>query len=233
VSYRDSKEACLAKVNDEREDEKEFQQNKERYSSPSFSQNGYKKVIFHLGFIMPGLTKSELNDLLDKPLIAKFSTVTPDGWPYTNPVWFAHEDGKILIIPRKHSRFVEHIKKNPKVCVLVDETTAPYAKVQILGTAKILEGPITGGRWVEIARRMAARYFGPSIGPKYIEGTLDQPRYLVEVTPVKIATWRGTGKGDRTEWHPRYYDEGTKWYKEYHAERQPRTKDAIKVDATA
>jgi PPOX class probable F420-dependent enzyme len=164
---------------------------------------------------MPGMSQSEIREFLKRPLIAKVSTISPDGSPYISPVWFEYSDSKVYIIARKHSRYVEHIKKNPKVAVLIDDDTAPYAKVHFTGTAKILEGPTTSGRWVEIARRMASRHFGESIGPKYLEGTLDQPRYLIEITPTQTVSWRGTGRGDRSEWHPRYYEPGSRWHTEY------------------
>ena len=56
------------------------------------------------------------------------------------------------------------------------------------------------GRALEIAREMGNRYLGP-VGAEYIGHTLDRPRYLVRIDPVKITSWQGG------EWHPRYYSE--------------------------
>jgi PPOX class probable F420-dependent enzyme len=163
---------------------------------------------------MAGLTKKQLDGLLERPLLAKIATIRKDGWPHVTPVWFAREGDSILVIGRKHSSWVKNILNNPKVSLVIDDPDPPQPKVHVSGEAKVLEGPVVNGRWVEIARIMATKYFGKDVGPTYLGGTIDQPRYLVAIPMTRVQTWIGTGKGDRGEWHPRYYDEGTKWYME-------------------
>ncbi len=41
-----------------------------------------------------------------------------------------------------------------------------------------------------IAERMSVRYLGPN-GPEYLTATLDQPRWLIKVTPERVVTWQG------------------------------------------
>ena len=65
------------------------------------------------------------------------------------------------------------------------------------GTAHLVERPNVGGRWVEIGRRMAARYRGEA-GLAYLEATLDQERWLFHVAPHRLVTWNGAG------WHEKY-----------------------------
>jgi hypothetical protein len=79
----------------------------------------------------------------------------------------------------------------------IDEVGPPYRKVMVRGTARIVEEPNVGGRWVEIARRMSRRYLGEH-GPLYLEPTLSEPRWLIFVSPQKTTTWQGV------DWHPRY-----------------------------
>jgi len=68
---------------------------------------------------------------------------------------------------------------------------------------------------------MARKYFGKDIGPAYLGGTIDQPRYLVAVPTTRVTTWIGSGKGDRNEWHHRYYED-TRWRREYLEEKRHR-----------
>jgi|BEDMetMinimDraft_2_1075160.scaffolds.fasta_scaffold01427_3 nitroimidazol reductase NimA-like FMN-containing flavoprotein (pyridoxamine 5'-phosphate oxidase superfamily) len=154
---------------------------------------------------MPPLTKKQLEELLNKPLPAKIATITPDGWPYVTSVWFAYKNNLIYVIGRMRSEWVSHILNNPRVHVLIDEYTPPYARVHITATAKVIEGPVVDGKWVDIAKEMASKYFGKEVGPKYLQATLNQPRYLIEIPMEKVVTWVGSGRGDLTEWHPRYY----------------------------
>ena len=171
---------------------------------------------------MPGLTKKQLDEFLQKPLLAKVATLQKDGWPHVAPMWFAREGNNILVIGRKHSSWVANVLRDPRVAVVIDDPAPPQAKVHIWAKAKKLEGPTVKGRWVEIARTMANKYFGRDVGPTYLGGTIDQPRVMFAIPMTRMKTWIGSGKGDREEWHHRYYDKGTKWYKEYHATKSKR-----------
>ena len=105
------------------------------------------------------LDPSQLQEFLSKPWICHFATLTQAGAPYVIPVWFEYvPDRKVFyIIGRKHSRYVDHIRNDPRVSLVIDMPKAP-TRVLAQGKAAILEGPVgREGRWVEIARRMALR----------------------------------------------------------------------------
>ena len=147
---------------------------------------------------MPGLTPEQVDELLAGPIIARLATVKPDGAPYVVPVWEYWEDGAMYIIPRERSAFMEYIKNEPRVAVsCADDVDPDHPRVLIEGVAEIVEGPVKmAGRTLEIAREMVVRYAGEP-GLAYLESTIDNPRYLLKITPEKMTTWV---KG----WHPRY-----------------------------
>ena len=147
---------------------------------------------------MPELTRVQVNEFLATPVIARLATVQPDGAPYVVPVW-QHWDGEAMyVIPRGRSRFVEHIRAEPRVAVsCADDVGAAHRRVLIEGRAEIVEGPVPmAGRTLDIAREMAERYGGEA-GLRYLEGTMDKPRYLLRIVPDTLTTWEGG-------WHPRY-----------------------------
>jgi PPOX class probable F420-dependent enzyme len=147
------------------------------------------------------LTREELAAFLEHPVVARLATVRPDGWPYVAPVWQQWDGEHMWIVPREKSAFVQYLKQEPRVCVSVALETAPYTRMTLLGRAEIVEGPVDaqGGtsRWVGIAREMSKRYLGEH-GPDYLEPTMDRPRYLVRIAPVRVKTWEGV------EWHEKY-----------------------------
>ena len=53
---------------------------------------------------------------------------------------------------------------------------------------------------VAVAEEMAKRYLGPN-GPAYIKPTIQQPRWLIKVTPDNVKTWEGLG------WAKKYWVE--------------------------
>jgi len=154
---------------------------------------------------------------LKGPHLCRIAVVKYDGSPFIVPVWYEWDGHFIYIVGRRRSEWVNYIRRDNRVCVLIDEDKPPLRKVIFEGTAEIM-----GTDWVEIGRRMVIRYFGPEIGPKYLEGTLDQPRWLIRITPRKITTWMVPPEfaGGKEAWHPRYYEPGTKWYTEYQQEKR-------------
>lgn len=147
------------------------------------------------------LRSTEMYEFLQKPIITRLGTIQTDGWPYVIPVWHEWDGTYFWIVPRAKSAFVEFIRQEPRICLSIALDTAPNTRVMVLGRAEIVEGPVDsrGGvsRWVPIARRMASRYLGEH-GPEYLERTMDRPRYLIRITPVRVRSWEGV------EWHPKY-----------------------------
>jgi len=158
------------------------------------------------------LSKEEMDDFLKGPYLARIAVVKEDGSPFIIPVWYEWDGSFIYVVGRKRSEWVNYIRRDNRVCVLIDEDKLPLRKVIIEGHAEII-----GTDWVEIGKRMVIRYFGPEVGPKYLEGSLDQPRWVIKITPRKIITWTVPPEfaGGKEAWHPRYYEPGTKWYAEY------------------
>ena len=91
-------------------------------------------------------------------------------------------EGVFWIVARKKSAWAGHMPRDARVALTIDGDTRPYRKVAVQGTAEVVEEPNVGGRWVEIARRMAVRYLGEH-GPDYIVPTLDKPRWLFKISP--------------------------------------------------
>ena len=147
---------------------------------------------------MPQLTLKQVNEFLATPVIARLATVKPDGGPYVVPVW-QHWDGEAMyVIPRRGSRFVDHLRSNSRVAVsCADDVGAGHRRVLIEGKAEIVEGPVLMTGWMlDIAREMAERYGGDA-GLRYLDGTIHKPRYLLRIVTDTMTTWEGG-------WHRRY-----------------------------
>jgi hypothetical protein len=150
-----------------------------------------------------GLGEAELGRFLAEPWNGRLATVAPDGWPYLTPVWYEFEPvpARFLVVGRERAAWVEHIRVSPRVAFHVaDDAHAEHTRVLVQAEAEILEGPVapsSSPRLRELTERLSRRYLGPS-GPAYASRTLDRPRVLVGLRPVRWRTWTGG------EWHPRY-----------------------------
>ena len=136
-----------------------------------------------------------LDAFLARPLLCRLACPDPGGWPHVVPVWFARDGAGFWSVPRKHSAWADHLATDPRVGLSVDDEDG--RRVVCQGTARLVERPNVGGRWVAIGRRMAARYRGEA-GVAYLEATLDQERWLSHVAPRQPVTWNGPS------WHEKY-----------------------------
>jgi len=160
---------------------------------------------------MGGLSDEEMNDFLSGNSLARLAVLKTDGAPYVVPVWY-HWDGEALwFVGRERSAWCKHIANDGRTAVVIDsEHSDPdesgqrveIPKVVMEGQSEVVEEPNVGGQWVDIAEKMSYRYLGPN-GPTYLTSTLNQPRWLIKMTPSNIKSWKGVG------WAKRYWVEGT------------------------
>jgi len=166
---------------------------------------------------LPALKKQQIDEFLRESKVARVATVSDDGSPYIVPVLYDWDGVDLYVVARKRSAWVQHIRRENRVAVLVDEEPLPQRKVMIRGVAEIL-----GSDWVEMGRRIVTRYLGEKVADRYLEGTRDQPRWVIKIRPESIVTWHNPPQlaAGKEAWHPRYYEPGTKWYEEYQRERK-------------
>ncbi len=172
---------------------------------------------------MGGLDKESIDRFLAGAPLARLACLKPDGAPYVIPVWYQWDGESMYFVGRERSRWCKYLQNDPRVSIVVD---APHSeaddsgqgeyeipKVFIEGNAQIVEEPNIGGQWVAVAEDMSRRYLGPN-GPTYLVPTLNQPRWLIKVTPTKMRTWQGVG------WAKSYWVEGTGGpsYEEVHSQ---------------
>ncbi len=138
----------------------------------------------------PGpMSEAELEAFLAGGEVCRVTCLDDDCWPYAAPMWHEYSDGGFYLVGREESHWSHYMSRNPRVSLCID-TVANPAKVLVQGSAEVIERPNIGGKWVAIARRMALRYLGPD-GPKYLEPTMKDPRWLIFIRPRSIKTWRG------------------------------------------
>ena len=61
----------------------------------------------------------ELSEYLKKPRLARMSTIDPNGYPHTVPVWYAIDGDEFVIVVSPASKKVGHLKVNPKGCISI------------------------------------------------------------------------------------------------------------------
>jgi predicted pyridoxine 5'-phosphate oxidase superfamily flavin-nucleotide-binding protein len=82
-----------------------------------------------------------IREFLQKALLARMSTIDPDGYPHTVPVWFMLDGDDVAIISVRKTAKLGHIPVNPKGAVQVGGDTSDGGGYLLKGDFSIEEDP--------------------------------------------------------------------------------------------
>jgi len=170
---------------------------------------------------VPKLTSEEIDQLLSTAGLVRVGTVNADGSPSVVPVGYLYRDGRILLTARERVNWLTNIRRDPRVCLVIDDTRYPLTKVTINGSATIEYEPGRDDEWRDLRLPLADRY---TTGPSSLEEewteewsydaayrliTHDEPRALVAVAldGADVTSWRLPIEGEYVDesWARRYY----------------------------
>jgi PPOX class probable F420-dependent enzyme len=99
-------------------------------------------------------------------------------------VWFdLDDDGTIVLTTGADSVKGKTLRRDPRVCLCVDDETPPYSFVVIDGVAEISEDP---GLLLEWATRIAGRYVGAERAEEYGRRNAVPGELLVRIRPNHV-----------------------------------------------
>lgn len=92
------------------------------------------------------LTKDQAEEMLNKCTAGVLGVNGDDGYPYTVPISYAYEDGKLFFHSAKEGHKIDSIKKDDKVTfsvidkdeVIQETFTSHFRSVSIFGRARII-----------------------------------------------------------------------------------------------
>ncbi len=129
------------------------------------------------------LTAEQRDFLLGGTRTGKLATVCKDGRPHVVPIWF-DLDGDTLVFNTGHNSVkAVNIRRDPRVCICVDDETPPFAFMQIEGIATLSADSDALLHW---ATRIGGRYMGADLAEAYGKRNGVAGELLVRVTPTKI-----------------------------------------------
>ncbi len=129
------------------------------------------------------LTAEQRDFLLGGTRTGKLATVCKDGRPHVVPIWF-DLDGDTLVFTTGHNSVkAVNIRRDPRVCICVDDETPPFAFMQIEGIATLSADSDALLHW---ATRIGGRYMGADLAEAYGKRNGVAGELLVRVTPTKI-----------------------------------------------
>lgn len=116
---------------------------------------------------------------------AKLSTVCADGRPHVAPVWFALDGDDLLFTTNERTVKGRNLRRDPRVCLCVDDENPPFAFVIVQGSVALSEEPAELLRWATI---IGGRYMGADQAEAYGKRNGVPGELLGRITPAKIIT---------------------------------------------
>ena len=121
--------------------------------------------------------------LAERPRPAILSSVRADGRPHATPVWIDHEGETIYSTTWHTSVKAYNIRRDPRVCLCVNDDMPPYAYVIIEATAELVDDREAVVYW---ATRLGGRYMGAELAEAFGKRNGVPGELLVRLTPTKI-----------------------------------------------
>jgi PPOX class probable F420-dependent enzyme len=114
---------------------------------------------------------------------AILATTRPDGRPHAVPVCFVLENDDVLVLTNEATAKGRAMQRDPRVTLVVDDETPPFAFVMIEGTAELSRDPDDID---QAAPRIGERYDGPDGVEDFVRFAHEALGLLVRVKPTRI-----------------------------------------------
>jgi PPOX class probable F420-dependent enzyme len=122
---------------------------------------------------------------------AILATTRSDGRPHAVPVCFVLDDDDVVFLTNEASAKGRALQRDPRVTLVVDDETPPFAFVMIEGTADLSRNPDDIER---VAPRIAERYDGPDGVDDFVRFAHEALGMLVTVRPTRIVALDRVGE---------------------------------------
>jgi PPOX class probable F420-dependent enzyme len=117
-----------------------------------------------------------LKAFLDEPIPTTSGTTRHDGTVEMTPLWYEYRDGRIWLNGGPNRDWVHHLKRDPRISLLVLDPKNMFRWVEVLG--RVIDMTLEGGD--EHIERLSLRYTGGAYrGPKV-------DRMIVRIDPYRV-----------------------------------------------
>jgi len=117
----------------------------------------------------------------------KLAVTRADGQPHVTPVWFVLDGADIMLTTESTSVKGRYLRRDPRVCLCVDDQQPPYSFVIINGQATLTEDLDELRHWAAV---IGGRYMGADRAAEYGARNGVPGELLVRVKPTKVIAQR-------------------------------------------
>ena len=149
----------------------------------------------------PPFAPAAMETFLAGDHIAVLSYLRADGRPNQAPIWYAYRDGVIWFSVESDSPKVRALRKDPRVCVTIQDERPPYRAVIVEGALEFVEHGAAGAPDAELGWEMAEHYFGKLAAKQYEKMMRDERAEhgttLLRLVPTEVKGFDNTKMIDK------------------------------------
>jgi PPOX class probable F420-dependent enzyme len=113
----------------------------------------------------------------------KLATTRRDGRPHVVPIWFVLDGGDLVFTTAGRTVKARTMRRDPRVCLCVDDERPPYAYVMLEGLASLHEDL---DEMLRFATAIGGRYMGADRAEEYGRRNAVPGEVLVRVSPTRV-----------------------------------------------
>jgi PPOX class probable F420-dependent enzyme len=130
------------------------------------------------------MTRDEWREFLTQGTrTGKLATVRRDGRPHAVPIWFVLDGDDLLFTTGAGSVKVRAMRRDPRVCLCVDDERPPYAFVMVEGQASLSDDL---DAMLRVATAIGGRYMGADRAEEFGRRNAVPGELLVRVRPTRV-----------------------------------------------
>ena len=118
----------------------------------------------------------------------KLATVRRDGRAHVVPIWFVLDGDDLVFTTGGGSVKAHAMRRDPRVCLCVDDERPPYAYVMVEGTASLGED---AGELLRVATAIGGRYMGAELAEQFGRRNATSGELLVRISPTSVTALDG------------------------------------------
>lgn len=137
---------------------------------------------------MPKMTEPEWRAfIMEGTRTGKIATVRADGRPHVVPIWFVLAGDEIIFTTDADTAKGEHLRRDSRVAICVDDQAPLYSFVTIEGTVRMEDNPPDMLRWSTL---IGGRYMGAERADEFGKRNTTPGELLVRVTIKRVIAER-------------------------------------------
>lgn len=129
-----------------------------------------------------GQVPEQYHDILESRTLGHLATITAEGRPEVNPIWFLWDGEQVLISVKAETKKYRNLRRDPRLAISMLDAANPQRYLEIRGEVVAFERYDT----LDFVNQLSQKYTGAD----FLYGHAGEERYKLT---IRADSWTGQG----------------------------------------